>query len=134
VKKLVLAEESYHAKERVTRAVRFALQVAFSRDEAATCLENLTHHLYLGTWHKAFGAGETVPGSKLDAENCDRRRRSVWLAVGLGPLPEQHQGTVVSKRATEPNLRRRVNSHQVQFHESLQNERDLGNNFREKES
>src|SRR5438132_3697780 len=88
VKKLVLAEESYHAKERVTRAVRFALQVAFSRDEAATCLENLTHHLYLGTWHKAFGAGETVPGSKLDAQNCDRRRRSVWAAVGIGTATE----------------------------------------------
>src|SRR5207245_4179102 len=50
---------------------------------------NLTHHLYLGTWHKAFGAGETVPGSKLDAENCDRRRRSVWAAVGIGTATEQ---------------------------------------------
>ncbi|PYI58085.1 MAG: hypothetical protein DMC60_13940, partial [Verrucomicrobia bacterium] len=33
------------------------------RNQPLFAAGNLTHHLYLGTWHKAFGAGETFPGA-----------------------------------------------------------------------
>ena len=55
------------------------------------------------------------------------------LQLGLGLLQNNYEVTVVSNRTPEQILSGRVTSSQFMFHDSLQNERDLGINFWEKE-
>src|SRR2546427_7564649 len=55
------------------------------------------------------------------------------LQLGLGLLQNHYEVTVVSNRTPEQILSGRVTSSQFMFHDSLQNERDLGINFWEKE-
>ncbi len=55
------------------------------------------------------------------------------LQLGLGLLHNNYEVTVVSNRTPEQILSGRVTSSQFMFHDSLQNERDLGINFWEKE-
>jgi hypothetical protein len=55
------------------------------------------------------------------------------LQLALGLLQNNYEVTVVSNRAPEQILGGRVTSSQFMFHDSLQNERDLGINFWEKE-
>src|SRR6184192_3297408 len=55
------------------------------------------------------------------------------LQLGLGLLQNDYEVTVVSNRTPEQILSGRVTSSQFMFHDSLQNERDLGINFWEKE-
>jgi 2-polyprenyl-6-methoxyphenol hydroxylase-like FAD-dependent oxidoreductase len=54
------------------------------------------------------------------------------LQLALGLLQNQYEVTVVSNRTPEKILSGRVSSSQFMFHDSLQNERDLGINFWEK--
>ncbi len=51
------------------------------------------------------------------------------LQLGLGLLQNNYEVTVVSNRTPEQILSGRVTSSQFMFHDSLQNERDLGINF-----
>src|SRR5437868_308202 len=55
------------------------------------------------------------------------------LQLGLGLLQNNYEVTVVSNRTPEQILSGRVTSSQFMFHDSLQNERDLGINFWEKQ-
>jgi hypothetical protein len=55
------------------------------------------------------------------------------LQLGLGLLQNNYEVTIVSNRTPEQVLSGRVTSSQFMFHDSLQNERDLGINFWEKE-
>src|ERR1017187_4755017 len=55
------------------------------------------------------------------------------LQLALGLLQEDYEVTVVSNRTPEQIRKGRVTSSQFMFHDSLQNERDLGVNFWEKE-
>lgn len=55
------------------------------------------------------------------------------LQLALGLLQNRYEVTVVSNRAPEQIFKGRVTSSQFMFHDSLQNERDLGINFWEKE-
>jgi Styrene monooxygenase A putative substrate binding domain len=55
------------------------------------------------------------------------------LQLGLGLLQNNYEVTIVSNRTPEQILNGRVTSSQFMFHDSLQNERDLGINFWEKE-
>jgi Styrene monooxygenase A putative substrate binding domain len=55
------------------------------------------------------------------------------LQLALGLLQNQYEVTVVSNRMPEQILSGRVSSSQFMFHDSLQNERDLGINFWESE-
>src|SRR5258708_19037389 len=55
------------------------------------------------------------------------------LQLALGVLQTQYEVTVVSNRSLEQILSGRVSSSQFMFHDSLQNERDLGINFWESE-
>src|SRR5437016_13494416 len=55
------------------------------------------------------------------------------LQLGLGLLQNNYEVTIVSNRTPEQILSGRVTSSQFMFHDSLQNERDLGINFWEKE-
>src|SRR3989440_7071193 len=55
------------------------------------------------------------------------------LQLGLGLLQNHYEVTIVSNRTPEQILSGRVTSSQFMFHDSLQNERDLGINFWEKE-
>src|SRR5437660_2773730 len=55
------------------------------------------------------------------------------LQLGLGLLQNHYEVTVVSNRTPEQILSGRVTSSQFMFHDSLQNERDLGIIFWEKE-
>src|SRR5579864_6610815 len=55
------------------------------------------------------------------------------LQLALGLLQKKYQVTVVSNRTPEQIFNGRVTSSQFMFHDSLQNERDLGINFWEKE-
>jgi 2-polyprenyl-6-methoxyphenol hydroxylase-like FAD-dependent oxidoreductase len=54
------------------------------------------------------------------------------LQLALGLLQNQYEVTLVSNRTPEQILCGRVTSSQFMFHDSLQNERDLGVNFWEK--
>jgi hypothetical protein len=55
------------------------------------------------------------------------------LQLALGLLQNQYEVTVISNRTAEQILSGRVSSGQFMFHDSLQNERDLGINFWESE-
>jgi len=55
------------------------------------------------------------------------------LQLGLGLLPNNYEVTIVSDRTPEQIFNGRVTSSQFMFHDSLQNERDLGINLWEKE-
>ena len=55
------------------------------------------------------------------------------LQLALGLLQNKYEVTVVSNRTPEQIFKGRVTSSQFMFHDSLQNERDLGINFWEKE-
>jgi flavin-dependent dehydrogenase len=55
------------------------------------------------------------------------------LQLALGLLQKNYEVTVVSNRTPEQIRKGRVTSSQFMFHDSLQNERDLGINFWEKE-
>ena len=55
------------------------------------------------------------------------------LQLALGLLQKKYEVTVVSNRTPEQIFNGRVSSSQFMFHDSLQNERDLGINFWEKE-
>src|SRR5260221_13650561 len=55
------------------------------------------------------------------------------LQLALGLLQNQYEVKVVSNRTAEQILSGRVSSDQFMFHDSLQNERDLGINFWESE-
>src|SRR5512146_405016 len=55
------------------------------------------------------------------------------LQLAFGLLQNGYEVTVVSNRTPEQILNGRVSSSQFMFHDSLQNERDLGINFWEKE-
>src|SRR5207245_11000470 len=55
------------------------------------------------------------------------------VQLGLGLLQNNYEVTVVSNRTPEQILSGRVTSSQFMFHDSLQNERDLGINLWEKE-
>jgi hypothetical protein len=55
------------------------------------------------------------------------------LQLALGLLQNQYEVTVLSNRTPEQILSGRVSSSQFMFHDSLQNERDLGINFWERE-
>jgi len=55
------------------------------------------------------------------------------LQLALGLLQNQYEVTVISNRTAEQILSGRVSSSQFMFHDSLQKERDLGNNFWESE-
>src|SRR5438046_9025706 len=55
------------------------------------------------------------------------------LQLGLGLLQNHYEVTVVSNRNPEQIFSGRVTSSQFMFHDSLQNERDLGINLWEKE-
>src|SRR5580693_10708253 len=55
------------------------------------------------------------------------------LQLALGLQKRGYDVTVVSNRTPEQIRKGRVTSSQFMFHESLQNERDLGINFWEKE-
>jgi hypothetical protein len=55
------------------------------------------------------------------------------LQLALALLQNQYEVTVVSNRTPEQILSGRVSSSQFMFHDSLQNERDLGINFWESE-
>src|SRR6058998_3647763 len=55
------------------------------------------------------------------------------LQLGLGLLQNNYEVTIVSNRTPEQILSGRATSSQFMFHDSLQNERDLGINFWEKE-
>jgi len=55
------------------------------------------------------------------------------LQLALGLLQNQYEVIVVSNRTPEQILSGRVSSSQFMFHDSLQNERDLGINFWERE-
>jgi glycine/D-amino acid oxidase-like deaminating enzyme len=55
------------------------------------------------------------------------------LQLALRLLQNQYEVTVVSSRTPEQILSGRVSSSQFMFHDSLQNERDLGINFWERE-
>jgi len=55
------------------------------------------------------------------------------LQLAFGLLQNKYEVTVVSNRATEQIFQGRVTSSQFMFHDSLQNERDLGINFWEKD-
>src|SRR6266571_1844307 len=55
------------------------------------------------------------------------------LQLALGLLQERYEVTVVSNRTPEQIRKGRVSSSQFMFHDSLQNERDLGINFWEKQ-
>src|SRR5713101_792513 len=55
------------------------------------------------------------------------------LQLAFGLLRQQYEVTVVSNRTPEQIRKGRVSSSQFMFHDSLQNERDLGINFWEKE-
>ena len=55
------------------------------------------------------------------------------LQLALGLLQQQYEVTVVSNRTSEQIRKGRVSSSQFMFHDSLQNERDLGINFWEKQ-
>ena len=54
------------------------------------------------------------------------------LQLALGLLQQKYEVTVVSNRTPEQIFQGRVTSSQFMFHDSLQNERDLGINFWEK--
>jgi len=103
------------------------------RNQPLFAAGNLTHHLYLGTWHKAFGAGETFPGANSMRKIVIVGGGQSGLQLGLGLLQNNYEVTVVSNRTPEQILSGRVTSSQFMFHDSLQNERDLGINFWEKE-
>src|SRR5438477_12771681 len=103
------------------------------RNQPLFAAGNLTHHLYLGTWHKAFGAGETFPGANSMRKIVLVGGGQSGLQLGLGLLQNNYEVTVVSNRTPEQILSGRVTSSQFMFHDSLQNERDLGINFWEKE-
>jgi styrene monooxygenase A-like protein len=55
------------------------------------------------------------------------------LQLALGLLQQKYEVTVVSNRTPDQIFHGRVTSSQFMFHDSLQNERDLGINFWEKE-
>jgi len=55
------------------------------------------------------------------------------LQLALGLLQNRYEVTVISNRTPEQIFQGRVTSSQFMFHDSLQNERDLGINFWEKE-
>jgi styrene monooxygenase A-like protein len=55
------------------------------------------------------------------------------LQLAFGLLGQRYEVTVVSNRTPEQIRKGRVSSSQFMFHDSLQNERDLGINFWEKE-
>jgi len=55
------------------------------------------------------------------------------LQLALGLLQKKYEVTVVSNRTPEQIFNGRVTSSQFMFHDSLQNERDLGINFWEKD-
>jgi Styrene monooxygenase A putative substrate binding domain len=55
------------------------------------------------------------------------------LQLALGLLQQRYEVTVVSNRTSEQIRKGRVSSSQFMFHDSLQNERDLGINFWEKQ-
>jgi hypothetical protein len=55
------------------------------------------------------------------------------LQLALGLLQQRYEVTVVSNRTPEQIRKGRVSSSQFMFHDSLQNERDLGINFWEKQ-
>src|ERR1700736_6810566 len=55
------------------------------------------------------------------------------LQLALGLLKQGYEVTVVSNRTAEQVRKGRVSSSQFMFHDSLQNERDLGINFWEEE-
>ena len=55
------------------------------------------------------------------------------LQLALGLLQNQYEVTVISNRMPEQILSGRVSSSQFMFHDSLQNERNLGINFWESE-
>jgi styrene monooxygenase A-like protein len=55
------------------------------------------------------------------------------LQLALGLLQQHYEVTVVSNRPPEQIRKGRVSSSQFMFHDSLQNERDLGINFWEKQ-
>jgi len=55
------------------------------------------------------------------------------LQLALGLLQQRYEVTVVSNRTPEQLRKGRVSSSQFMFHDSLQNERDLGINFWEKQ-
>src|SRR6266849_8567233 len=131
----VLAEESYHGAGRGTRAT-VSFEVAVLRNEAirasAICLGDLTHRLYLGTWYEGFSENR-VPGANSMRKIAIVGGGQSGLQLALG-LPQKDYGvTVVSNRTPEQILSGRVTSSQFMFHDSLQNERDLGINFWEKE-
>jgi len=55
------------------------------------------------------------------------------LQLALGLLKNNYEVTVVSNRTADQIFNGHVTSSQFMFHDSLQNERDLGINFWEKE-
>ena len=55
------------------------------------------------------------------------------LQLALGLLKNNYEVTIVSDRTAEQIFNGRVTSSQFMFHDSLQNERDLGINFWERE-
>jgi hypothetical protein len=55
------------------------------------------------------------------------------LQLALGLLKNNYEVTIVSGRTAEQIFNGRVTSSQFMFHDSLQNERDLGINFWERE-
>jgi 2-polyprenyl-6-methoxyphenol hydroxylase-like FAD-dependent oxidoreductase len=55
------------------------------------------------------------------------------LQLALGLLKNNYEVTIVSDRTAEQIFNGRVTSSQFMFHNSLQNERDLGINFWERE-
>src|ERR1700745_3056467 len=131
---MVLAEERYHEDARVTRA----LPVGFGRN-ARICAGNIC----LGDLTASFIFGHLIRGNLKKARpspgaNSVRRIAIVGggqsgLQLALGLLENKYEVLFVSNRPPDQILSGRVPSSQFMFHDSLQNERDLGINFWEKE-
>src|SRR5437763_533049 len=99
----------------------------------AICARKLDRIIYI--W--ALGVGDLEQVRQFPGANSMRKIVIVGggqsgLQLGLGLLQNNYKVTVVSNRTPEQIHDGRVTSSQFMFHDSLQNERDLGINFWEK--